>query len=95
MKKYTISITGKLIDGEEVNSGNVFLKQLKSDNGELHTFPQSFKTWNSKAERTVFLFINNAKKLSVDEVMTKYNLTKEEAKAAFDDALEKYPEKFI
>ena len=95
MKLYTVSIKGKLIEGEEIDSGNNFLRQIKSDSGVVHSMPYSYEVWENKEERTAALFTSNAKKLSVDEVINKYNLTKEEAKEALDKVLKKYPEKFI
>jgi len=95
MKLYSVTIKGKLIEGIEINSGNSFLRQIKSDNGDIHTMPFSHKVWESKEERTVALFTMNSKKLSVDDIMVKYHLTREEAKTALEEALEKYPDKFI
>lgn len=96
MRLYTVDIKGKLIDGVEVDSDTSFLRCIKCDDGTTSVMPISYKVWDNKEERTIDLFVKNAhKKLSLDEVVIRYNLTKEEAEEALEKALDKFPEKFI
>jgi len=92
---YGISITNFLFEGEVINSGNSFLKTVKTTDGKLISMPISHTLFNTAEERNLSIFRNKKNHLSFDKVAIRYNISLEEVKEAYDKAIKLFPEKFI
>lgn len=95
MKKvFCISVTNdKIIEGELVP--NKILQKINTLTGPVY-IPSSIKLWDDKTEMMASTFANCHKiGMDIETIISRFKLDREEAKGYLQDALKKYPEKFI
>jgi len=92
---YGITIKGELFSGYERLDNGSFLRLIETTDGELLVMPYNLSIYDTAEERNIAIFKKKKNQLSLIEAATKYNITIEEATNAYENALERFPEKFI
>ncbi len=92
---YGITIKGKLFEGIETNLSSMFVKSIELSDGTAIVMPGNFPLYSTAEERNISLFKKKRNQLSLNKVALQYNLSIEEATKAYEQALERFPEKFI
>lgn len=95
MKVYFSTLFNELAEGELVESGSCFLNIIRLESGREVTMPCSRPLYQTAEERTIDIFLKEIKRMSVDDILLKYNMNKTEAKIALDKAIDLFPDKFI
>jgi hypothetical protein len=97
MKVFFVSVSrweiveGELVEGIEETRP---LKKIITPDGDRFV-PPTTKLWTNKVEMMADEFAKHFKRLGSDEFISRYKLTKDEARAYLEIAKDKYPEKFI
>lgn len=96
MKKvYCINVTNdKIIEGELVPNCKI-LQQINTETGTVYV-PSTIKLWENKTEMMATTFANCYRiGMDIDTMLQRFKLDRSEAQEYLDEALKKYPEKFI
>lgn len=92
---YGVTIKNKLFEGTELMKGNTFLRSIETSDGDVIVIPLGYKVFDTAEERNIALFKKKKNQLSISSVASVYNISIEEATKAYEQALERFPEKFI
>lgn len=96
MKKvYCIGVTNdRIIEGELVPNCKI-LQQINTSEGPVYV-PSMIKLWENKSEMMTVTFANCYKNgMDIDTMIDRFQLDRQEAQGYLENALKKFPEKFI
>lgn len=96
MKKvYFINVTNdKIIEGELIPTCKI-LQQINTETGTVYV-PSTIKLWENKSEMMAVTFANCYKNgMDIDTMIDRFHLDGQEAQGYLENALKKFPEKFI
>ena len=96
MKKvYCIGVTNdRIIEGELIPACKI-LQQINTETGTVYV-PFTIKLWENKSEMMATTFADCYRiGMDIDTMLQRFDLDRAEAQEYLDEALKKYPEKFI